>query len=703
MTKAKYMALDDLQSVWTDKIKPFIQADTLWKKAQELSTAEKAQVKTNLGLPQEIYSKTEVNGLVDTPHQNYETVDAFANLPATGSKDTIYRVANYDGSLSQVDDTKYSEYAWDGTQYVFLCVKSQIGEVFDISAYNNNTKYADLAAALGSNGANVPSTLRHGGMTVKFVQSSDSKYVQYRYMSSYIADADFTNVDNWQSWIIDKIPTASSKNLASSNGIYRTVASSGSNLAESDLDVSDEDGNVLLRLKNGGIKTKKFNSEEISKVLNDLSDGDLDIADEAGNVLIRSKKGHIKTKNFDSEDYVIGIDTDYLLIPVYGQSLAIGGDTTRLTTSFIYPYKSGNQPNLTTSFSEDKEISSNGLVDSLVENYTDNKVCASRIKIPKIVSFASGQGSTSIMGLKKGTANYQTLLTKIQTAYDTATSEGKELIVPAFCWVQGEDDRVNGYTNNYKAELIQLRQDLDADIKRITGQSEDVHCIVYQTNQLAVLSTDSTFNPNSYDSVQAARMVVPNAQYELIRDNKYFHPSSPVYPMNFYVSSNGAMIHITSESQRLLGYYEGIAACRLLTKENANGLYVKNVVKIDSTHVKLELRVPCPPVVIDTESVNAVENYGFSIITQNNENILTDVSIVTNHKYLCEILLTTSQDCSDSKVRYACNGQVGKSGREYGARGNIRDSQGELYKAIIGQEQKQLDNWLYAFDIIINN
>ena len=54
---------------------------------------------------------------------------------------------------------------------------------FDISAYHATggvlAKYADLAAALGTDGANIPYAIRKGGMSVKFVLSSDNKYVQY--------------------------------------------------------------------------------------------------------------------------------------------------------------------------------------------------------------------------------------------------------------------------------------------------------------------------------------------------------------------------------------------------------------------------------------------------------------------------------------------------------------------------------------------
>ena len=73
---------------------------------------------------------------------------------------------------------------------------------FDISAYHATggvlAEYADLTAALGTNGANVPDALRKGGMSVKFVQSSGHKYVQYRLMSDSfnITPANWQGVDS---------------------------------------------------------------------------------------------------------------------------------------------------------------------------------------------------------------------------------------------------------------------------------------------------------------------------------------------------------------------------------------------------------------------------------------------------------------------------------------------------------------------------
>lgn len=169
----------------------------------------------------EVYTKQEVNNLV-SPNQNYVTVAEFTDLPISGATDTIYRVSSWDGSLSTpaVDVTKYSEYAWDGTGYVLLCVKTQIGEVYDISAANSGAKYADLSAALGVDGGNVPSEIRRGGMSVKFVQSSDNKYVQYRLMS----DSFNTTPSNWQG--LDDEPTENSENLVKSGGVHSAIQTS---------------------------------------------------------------------------------------------------------------------------------------------------------------------------------------------------------------------------------------------------------------------------------------------------------------------------------------------------------------------------------------------------------------------------------------------------------------------------------------------
>lgn len=78
--------------------------------------------------------------------------------------------------------------------------------VYDISARHSGTKYADLAAALGTDGANVPVGVRKGGMSVKFVQSSDNNYIRY----NLVADEFTTDVTKW-SICVDEFLSENSK------------------------------------------------------------------------------------------------------------------------------------------------------------------------------------------------------------------------------------------------------------------------------------------------------------------------------------------------------------------------------------------------------------------------------------------------------------------------------------------------------------
>ena len=93
--------------------------------------------------------------------------------------------------------------------------------------------------------------------------------------------------------------------------------------SDSDLDVTDESGNVLVRFEDGHVKTKEFNSSDIrtSGLNNDAGfynkytlpvDGttnkgssdtaDLSLTDEDGNAIVQFVGGHIRTKEFDSDD-----------------------------------------------------------------------------------------------------------------------------------------------------------------------------------------------------------------------------------------------------------------------------------------------------------------------------------------------------------------------------------------------------------------
>ena len=194
------------------------------------NTADIAQLRA-------LYEALTQSGLVIIqPTDTWPVVDPEENV--------IYRVIDRVNTPPE----SYSDYMWNGTAMVLMATYdnaidpaptagsnnpvasdgvlnyvSTNGSAYDISAANSGTAYADLAAALGTYGENVPEAVRKGGMSIRFVSSSDNKYVQWRYMGTSIAAADFTNVANWQG--ADDEPIAGSDNLVKSNGVWKTSPS----------------------------------------------------------------------------------------------------------------------------------------------------------------------------------------------------------------------------------------------------------------------------------------------------------------------------------------------------------------------------------------------------------------------------------------------------------------------------------------------
>lgn len=59
-------------------------------------------------------------------------------------------------------------------------LESQV--IYDVTANNNGATFASLSELLSSDNLStlIPTSVRHGGMSIRFIQGSDNKYVQYR-------------------------------------------------------------------------------------------------------------------------------------------------------------------------------------------------------------------------------------------------------------------------------------------------------------------------------------------------------------------------------------------------------------------------------------------------------------------------------------------------------------------------------------------
>lgn len=143
------------------------------------------------------------------------------------------------------------------------------GGAYDISAAHNNATYADLESALGTNGANVPAIVRKGGMSIKFVQSSDNNYKQFRLMANTFS----TTVSDWQGE--DDVPTNYSKNLVNSGGVRKALNELGYYIESNEFvyAIEDKDGKFLAGMKtDGSVEWEKGIPKPIQEALDTIEE-----------------------------------------------------------------------------------------------------------------------------------------------------------------------------------------------------------------------------------------------------------------------------------------------------------------------------------------------------------------------------------------------------------------------------------------------
>ena len=81
---------------------------------------------------------------------------------------------------------------------------SKLGQqvIYDVTENNDGATFSSLSALLSDENLStlIPISVRCGGMTIRFINSSDNKYVQYRYMETVTTDNHnlFLDEDNWQ-------------------------------------------------------------------------------------------------------------------------------------------------------------------------------------------------------------------------------------------------------------------------------------------------------------------------------------------------------------------------------------------------------------------------------------------------------------------------------------------------------------------------
>lgn len=193
----------------------------------------------------------------------------------------------------------------------------------------------------------------------------------------------------------------------------------------------------------------------------------------------------------------IPINSTVYVVPVYGQSLALGEEA-KMVTNFDTLKVSCNHRVRTELLDEQFGYFSNTIFKQKLKRIFRNRKRTFEVSCYGlgeylanklndtiyICTFPAGQGNTGINGLSKGTPAYEKLIEQIKQIKNIAERKNLNVVMPAFCWHQGENDLVWNTSIDYKKQLKSFRCDLEDDVNAIFRQKRHLKCILYQTNCL---------------------------------------------------------------------------------------------------------------------------------------------------------------------------------------------------------------------------
>jgi hypothetical protein len=270
-----------------------------------------------------------------------------------------------------------------------------------------------------------------------------------------------------------------------------------------------------------------------------------------------------------------------------------------------------------------------------------------------VLASAAGHGGYTIAQLKKGAAWYQMVIDHVTAGKTLATAQGKTYECSAVTWAQGETDADNSTTQaDYLAALLQLRRDLEADIRAITGQASPVWLLMSQVAYKAK-TTGAPIALAQMDAVAADDKIV------LV---------TPIYHLTFSTDN----LHLNNVGSRHLGAYQGKAFHALVT-ENRRPKWIRPISATTiGNKATVTFDVPVKPLVLDYTNLPNTPAAGFAASDASGTLTITNVAVDPLGD---RVVLTFDRSVSGgATVRYALD----NAGAGYvvtgGASGNVRDS-----------------------------
>lgn len=494
--------------------------------------------------------------------------------------------------------------------------------------------------------------------------------------------------------------------------------------------VRDGNGNDIMQILTAGILSikqiltdivtaTKVNSSEVALgnasmehnpvyefVIQDANNKVLFAVDKDGNLINLGKK-NIHRK-------ILGFNKTWVLCTDYGQSLSVGGQsplTTKKkffgaymfntgiatasayagwsaaasTASLLVPINStsGSLPGYSAEFSllADADFISKLIMNAGGINLLDD--------VLKLLYNTGGVGSQPIANLIKGTQYYSDLIDYYNRA---KTLTDSDLEVRRIDWKQGEADYTSAVQADYKATLLQLISDLNADILSITGQTINPIWLMYQNSGWSDASGSDLVYP-----------AVPLALADVGINSPNCYLVTPIYPFHFWDGSDNTDTGIgKSPHLTVAGYKSYGAHCAYVWRRVImDGVDWKPTYPISfnnaGTTIEIIFNVPHGYIVFDESVVVNPGNYGFNAYdASGNQITITNVAITGFNKVT--ITLATAMP-TGGKITYALNPNTTGNGYMTGARGNLRDTMGdvEVYVDADSDFTYKLHNYCVAF------
>ncbi|EKS9562828.1 sialate O-acetylesterase [Klebsiella pneumoniae] len=280
----------------------------------------------------------------------------------------------------------------------------------------------------------------------------------------------------------------------------------------------------------------------------------------------------------------------------------------------------------------------------------------------EIFAHTTGKGGTRIADLSKGTTWYNN---QFLGHVNGANSLNPGAPVHAIAWIQGESEidlsTPTAYQTYYDA-LLKLREDKDADIRAVNGQTVPVHMLCYQTSYKTRIATS-----------------ISKAQLDICKNNDLFHHVTPCYHLPFASDS----IHLTNVGYKWLGAYMGRAYKQLVI----DGVFPEGIMPVSATYRGTTLSVllrSTYPLCIDRATMAPTTNNGFKVVDSTGEVDILSMSVSSDGRTVNIHLSRTPVGAV--VVRYAYDYLGTGLSISNGASGNLRDTDPE-YITISGVDR----------------